>query len=127
MKKIIILNIIETPNAIISSYGNLIYNEIVSAFDENDKVLLSFKGLKNCNSAFLNSCIGELYRVFPSDEIKERLILEDIDNEIWLRKIEDTIFFATNSEEAKRYHEAVLEVLEIESGYSEDFLNLLDN
>lgn len=112
MKKIIILDIIETPNAIINSYGNLIYNEIVSAFNENDKVVLSFKGLKNCNSAFLISCIGELYRVFPSDEIKNRLFLEDIDNEIWLRRIDEVILLATNPEERERYAEVILNALD---------------
>ena len=111
MKKIIVLDIIGTPNAIISAFGQQVFDQVKPEIKAGNKVVISFAGLKNCNSSFLRASVGELYIAF-GEELKEKLILEDIKNEIWKNRIEETILLATNPEEAKRYQEAILYALE---------------
>ena len=82
MKKIIILDIIGTPNAIITAFGVQIFQILKPEIDAGNKVVLSFAGLKNCNSHFLNPSVGELYLIF-GEKLKELLIFEDLENQCW--------------------------------------------
>lgn len=111
MKKIIILDIIGTPNAIISDFGQQVFDQVKPEIEAGNKVVISFAGLKNCNSSFLSASIGELYVIF-GEKLKGNLLLEDIKSEIWKNRIDETILLATNPEEAKRYQEAALYALE---------------
>jgi hypothetical protein len=61
--------------------GQRVYKLIKKAFSENCKVVLSFQntiGL-GLSAEFFDSAIGDLYKDYSEDEIKENLRFENID------------------------------------------------
>lgn len=64
--KISIIEIINTPNAIIQKFGRIVFNELDSIFTKNPemKVELSFEGLENMTTGFCNASIGALYKKY---------------------------------------------------------------
>jgi Icc-related predicted phosphoesterase len=58
--------------------GQKIYNLIEKSFKENKKILLSFQNVEMITTAFFNTAIGQLYRDFSEEEIKDNLSVENI-------------------------------------------------
>lgn len=59
--KIKIANIIQSPFAIYHNEGIEIYKILEQALANNEKIEISFDGIKRCSTQFLNACIGKLY------------------------------------------------------------------
>jgi len=58
--------------------GQKVFEMIKKALAENRKVTLSFLNVEMLTTAFLNTAVGQLYRDFPEDEIRENLKVENI-------------------------------------------------
>lgn len=60
-KTIIITDIIKSEFCTSSIDGDRVYTKINDALKHREKVSLSFKGVKDLTTAFLNSAVGRLY------------------------------------------------------------------
>jgi len=54
--------------------GEKVHAAIVAAMDKGNRVRLSFEGVGDLTSAFLNSAVGQLYGEFAEEELKESLL-----------------------------------------------------
>ena len=54
--------------------GEKVYAAIVEALKQGDKVRLSFKGVEDLTSAFLNSAVGQLYSEFKEAHLREAML-----------------------------------------------------
>ena len=77
-KKLIkIVDIVGSILCIASEDGEKVYREIASSLRSGGQVILSFEGVEDLTSAFLNTAIGQLYSgEFPEELIKGSLILD---------------------------------------------------
>jgi len=76
--KINVINEVGSKYCVDSDDGQRIYNLIIDAFRKNRKVVLSFLNVEILTTAFLNTAIGQLYKDFSEDFIKNHLSVEDI-------------------------------------------------
>ena len=76
--KINIINIVGSPYCVEADDGQKIYNLIVKSFNDNKKVVLSFLNVELLTTAFLNTAIGQLYKDFSEDFIREHLNIEEM-------------------------------------------------
>lgn len=60
---------IDSPSALTQEQGNIIYENIVSAFEKNEQIILDFVDIESMISPFLNNAIGRLYGKYSSEEI----------------------------------------------------------
>jgi len=72
--------------------GQKVFEMIKKALAENRKVTLSFLNVEMLTTAFLNTAVGQLYRDFPEDEIRENLKVENISQSglVSLKRVVDT-------------------------------------
>jgi len=75
--KINISEILDSKSALFHSEGIKVYTLASKELKKNKKVHLSFKGIENCSTQFLNASIGKLYVKYPEDIVKELLVVED--------------------------------------------------
>jgi hypothetical protein len=68
--------------------GQRVYELIKKAFSENRKVVLSFQNAGRLGPVFFDTAIGQLYKDYSDDEIKENLRFENIDS-AYSRLLED--------------------------------------
>lgn len=60
-----------------ASDGQKVFAEIVESMKSGKKVCLSFHGVEDLTSAFLNCAVGQLYGKYPEKEISERLSIKE--------------------------------------------------
>lgn len=72
--------------------GQKVFEMIKKALAEKRKVTLSFLNIEMLTTAFLNTAVGQLYRDFPEDEIRENLKVENISQSglVSLKRVVDT-------------------------------------
>jgi hypothetical protein len=63
-----------TDVCVASEDGQKVYDAIAEAIASGDQVQLSFEGVEDLTSAFLNAAIGQLYGEFDEELLKERLL-----------------------------------------------------
>jgi hypothetical protein len=95
---ILIKELINIETAVSSDDGDVVFNDIVTAFNKDFNVILDFAGITLMTTAFLNSAIGQLYSIYTSDELNSKLKLKNIADE-------DRILFKKVIERAKQYQE----------------------
>jgi hypothetical protein len=54
--------------------GDRVHAAIIEAIKKGDKVRLSFKGVEDLTSTFLNAAVGQLYGELSEEELKECLL-----------------------------------------------------
>lgn len=77
--------------------GQKVFELIQKALKSHHKVVLSFLNVEMLTTAFLNTAVGQLYKEFSEDFIKENLRVSDISDsgKVALKRVVDT---------AKRYY-----------------------
>ena len=95
---LIVKDIIDSELAITTDDGNLVYENIHTAFDNKNVVELDFKGINIMITAFLNSAIGQLYSSdkYSGNFLNEKLKLENVQDH-------DKPLFALVVKRAKEY------------------------
>ena len=58
--------------------GEKVFTLISKAITDDKKVILSFLNVEMITTAFLNTAIGQLYRDFTEEKIKENLSVKDM-------------------------------------------------
>jgi hypothetical protein len=70
---IALAELVGTPHAVSSADGSAVHDRIAEAFRHDETVVLSFVGVEDVTSAFLNAAVGQLYGEFNEEIIRERL------------------------------------------------------
>ena len=68
-------NIAVTPDE-----GQPILNEIIGYIKAGDSLEIDFSGLQICTTAFLNVLIGNLYKDYTSEQLKQIITFKGLDN-----------------------------------------------
>lgn len=110
MPTISIKDIIGTPNAILQKFGLKVFSEVSNYVSANKKVIVSFKGVNNVTSGFLNASLGNLYKKFGESKVEKIVFLTDIGDEDWKEKLEDAKSLALDPEKAKVLDKAIAEL-----------------
>lgn len=78
MNTINIINVVGDSYCIEAEDGEKVFSLINKAISENKKVVLSFLNVEILTTAFLNTAVGQLYRDFSEEKIKESLSVKDM-------------------------------------------------
>lgn len=62
--------------------GNLVYNEVVKAFKSKHPVIVSFEGITEINSSFINSAFIQLLDSYDMEYIKDNLTFKNSTRQI---------------------------------------------
>lgn len=76
-----VFNTVGNPFCVEADDGQKVYELIKKALQENKKVKVSFQNVEMLTSAFLNAAIGQLYKDFSEEEIKNNLSVDNIAKE----------------------------------------------
>ena len=84
-------SILGNVNAVETEEGQQIYDLILKAFFQSKKVILSFDNMEILSDEFLESAVGQLYKNFSHEEIKNNMSIENISfsGKIALKRIVD--------------------------------------
>lgn len=87
-----IINVVGDSYCIEAEDGEKVFALISKALAENKKVILSFLNIDMLTTAFLNTAIGQLYRDFSEEKIKEYLSVKDMSQNALnsLKRVVDT-------------------------------------
>jgi hypothetical protein len=110
-----IANVIGDVYGVEAGEGQKIFELIQKAFAEECKVVLSFLNIEILTSAFLNTAIGQLYKDYSEDKIKENLQVENISEsgKILLKRVVDTAkLFYKDKNAFSRLQKSIEEILE---------------
>ena len=110
-EKVSIVSMIGNNICVAAEDGRKVYDAIHKALQEGKNVEISFKGIADLTSLFLNAAIGQLYDEFKDDELKKRLIVVDAspqDLETLKRSVERAKEYFKDPE---RFHSATDEIL----------------
>lgn len=92
--------------------GDRVHEVVASAIRQGDRVRLSFEGVEDLTSAFLNAAVGQLYGEFSEEQLREVLLppVEATPDELVLLKrvVERAKDFFKDPE---RYRRAAQEIL----------------
>jgi len=87
-----------------SEDGQKVYEAIVEVLRAGNKVQLSFKGVEDLTSAFLNAAVGQLYKEYSEEDLKAKLSPTDFtqdDLSILKRVVERAKDFFNDGNEAR--------------------------
>lgn len=90
-------DIINSNIAISQKRASIAYDFVSDKIKSKSKVDISFEGIEDCSSLFINYFIGKLYLDFGYNDVKDYLVISDINSEITSDKLENAIKFGTNA------------------------------
>lgn len=86
----VIINVVEVVGdsiCVTDEDGKKVYDVIKGALSNGKKIIISFDGVTDLTSAFLNNAIGQLYGNFDEVFVKSKLSVTDIsDNDVVILK-----------------------------------------
>lgn len=91
-----IFQVVGSSIAVSSENGNILFEKIDTAIENNRYVSIDFKNISIITTAFLNSAIGQLYSKYSSEKLRRFLSVENISNS-------DKLLLKTVTDRAKEY------------------------
>ncbi|MCE6989022.1 STAS-like domain-containing protein [Dyadobacter sp. CY323] len=79
MNTIEIFDVIQSKTAAFQDEGNQVYLLLEAEIVQGHRTVLSFVGIENCSTLFLNASIGRLYKKFPQNQIEALLTYDGIE------------------------------------------------
>lgn len=76
-----VYDIVGGPLCVSADDGQKVYEKIAPLLQAGNMVVLSFAKVETLISAFLNAAVGQLYGKFSEEQIRERLSVQDMDQE----------------------------------------------
>jgi hypothetical protein len=110
-----VANVIGDVYGVEADEGQKVYELIKKAFAENRKVVLSCLNIEMLTTAFLNTAIGQLYKDFSEEKIKEDLRVENISDsgKVVLKRVVDTAkLFYNDPETFQKLQNSIDKILE---------------
>ena len=93
--------------------GQKVFDLIIKAFHDKKKVTLNFQNIEMLTTAFLNTAVGQLYKEYSEEYIKENLKLsKDMSDssKVALKRVVDTAkLFYKDPEALKRSIDEIIE------------------
>jgi len=89
-------DIISSDIAISQKRAQIAYDFVSAKIKSKSKIEISFEGIEDCSSLFLNYFIGKLYLDYGNNAVQNFLIITNINSEITSNKLENAIKFGTN-------------------------------
>ncbi len=80
--KVSVRDVIGSPIAVSTEKAQRVYELLRKGLDEGEITELSFDGIQNVITAFLNTAVGQLYGKYPSQKVRTRLRVTDATPEI---------------------------------------------
>jgi hypothetical protein len=84
MNTIEIFDVIQSKTAAFQDEGYQVYLMLEAEMLLDHHTVLSFAGIENCSTLFLNASIGRLYKKFPLDKINALLSFEGVNDDTFL-------------------------------------------
>jgi len=86
-----LLDVIGSPHAVSSADGSSVHDQIAEALRRDEPVDLSFAGIEDITSAFLNAAVGQLYGEFNDEVIRKNLRVVDAEGDqlVLLKRVVD--------------------------------------
>lgn len=107
MKKLVIFDVLNTPNAILHSFGMQVYREATNLLKESKCIVIDFSGLSNITSAFAHASIGNLHRDL-NEGFKSRVEIIGLEEHPeWREKIDNAIYLAQNPEKREEIEQSL--------------------
>lgn len=107
-----IINIINTPNAILQKFGWEVFEKVAQSLRDGKAVELSFEGIENLTSSFCHASIGKLYAEFGA-ELDEKLNLAYLKKDnYWLDRVNEAKYLALNPEEQVVINDLIADLFE---------------
>lgn len=106
MNTLNISNSINTPNAILHSFGYAVFQKAQAILNNGNILILDFHGLKNVTSAFLHASVGNLV-TFLGNTYEKRVHIQGISDPIWQEKINEAIELAKNPDYITEHEQAI--------------------
>jgi len=104
-------NVVGNAFCVEADDGQRLFDLIKKGLNEEKRIILSFKNVEMLTSAFLNTAIGQLYRDYEEEIIKQHLTtqyLSDDDKVLLKRVISTAKIYYKNPE---RMQESISEIL----------------
>ena len=113
LEKIRLVSIVGHGICIDSEDGERVYDLILKALREDKNVEISFEGVEDVTSLFLNAAIGQLYdpRLGFSEELRNRLSVTDISRQDSLTLKHSVDRAKEYYKDPERFHSATDEIL----------------
>ncbi|MCZ7382412.1 MAG: STAS-like domain-containing protein [Candidatus Methanoperedens sp.] len=109
--KISVIEVVGDSICVTDRDGKKVYDVIFDALSNEKEIIISFDGVTDLTSAFLNNAFGQLYGNFSEDYIKSKLSVTDLpqnDVVILKRVVDRAKSFFENPEHFKKVANAVL-------------------
>jgi Icc-related predicted phosphoesterase len=107
-----VFNIVGNSLCVEADDGQKVFTAAKKVLSEGKKIVLSFQNVKMITTAFLNTAVGQLYRDFPEELIKQSLSVSDMsdDDKVQLKRVTATakIFY----KDPERMQNSINEILE---------------
>lgn len=87
-----IVNVIGDAYGVEAGDGQKVFELIIKAFQKKKKVMLSFQNIEMLTTAFLNTAVGQLYKDYSEEYIRENLTVSSIteSGKVALKRVVDT-------------------------------------
>lgn len=87
-----IINTIGDVYGVEAEDGQKVFELIEKAFAKEHKVVLNFQNMEMLTTAFLNTAVGQLYKDYPEEFIKEYLSVSDMTSsgKVALKRVVET-------------------------------------
>ena len=91
MVKISVVEVVGDSICVTDGDGKKVYDVIFCVLSNEKEIMISFDGVTDLTSAFLNNAIGQLYGKFKKDYIKSKLRVSDMSKSdmVLLKRIVD--------------------------------------
>lgn len=73
-----ISELIQSPSALTTEQGEIIYNLMTPSLQHGVRVVLDFKDIESIITPFLNAAIGKLYEDYSSEQLQTLLQIKNI-------------------------------------------------
>lgn len=110
-KKIKLIEFVSFNSGVTPDEAAPIYDTIIEAFKNGDKVKLDFAGVDMMTTAFLNVMIGTLYKDYTSDQLKKLLSFDNLSDSIAIRIKKVTENAKLFYSDEKKYNQTVEDVI----------------
>lgn len=100
-----IVNVVGDNFCVEAEDGQKVFELVSKAMNDGRRVSVSFLNVELLTTAFLNTAIGQLYRDFSEEEIREKLSVESISKSgaVSLKRVVDTAkLYYKNPEDIER-------------------------
>lgn len=110
MTTIKIIDIIGSPNAILHKFGLRLFEVLHGLLSKGEPITVSFEGLHNVTSGFMNASFGNLYQEYGK-KLDGMLSVQNVQDD-WQEKLTEAKTLALEPEKARILDEAIADLFD---------------